>query len=172
MIKSRLYDGKALNGKFLSEKDTVVIRFAGELMIIFAVRRSEEVYEILKDSMLPPGVDVEELYREACENLVRDVEFVIANTWYGAFGMLADGMYEASSLCFKHIWQVCVDKLKDDLIIMVPTKDTVRFAPAGAKDVIDKMEEEIRELYENTREKITMQKFLFSKTRKELAVYE
>ena len=86
--------------------------------------------------------------------------------------MLADGMYEASSLCFKHIWQVCVDKLKDDLIIMVPTKDTVRFAPAGAKDVIDKMEEEIRELYENTREKITMQKFLFSKTRKELAVYE
>lgn len=172
MIKSRLYDGKALNGKFLSEKDTVVIRFAGELMIIFAVRRSEEVYEILKDSMLPPGVDVEELYREACENLVRDVEFVIANTWYGAFGMLADGMYEASSLCFKHIWQVCVDKLKDDLIIMVPTKDTVRFAPAGAKDVIDKMEEEIRELYENTREKITMQKFLFSKTRKELTVYE
>ena len=75
--------------------------------------------------MLAPGTDIEALYHTACENLARDVEFVIGNTWYGAFGIIADGFHEASSLCFKHIWQVCVDKLKDDLVIMVPSKDTV-----------------------------------------------
>ena len=35
---------------------------------------------------------------QACENLARDVEFVIGNTWYGAFGIIADGLHEASSL--------------------------------------------------------------------------
>lgn len=172
IVKSRLYDRKALNGKTLSEKDTVVISFAGELKIIFAIKRSEAVYEILKDSMLPPEISPEDLYQEACANLAGDIEFVIANTWYGAFGILADGIYEASALCLKHIWQVCVDKLKDDLIIMVPAGDTLRFAPAGAIDAREKMEEEVRGAYESSQEKITMQKFLFSKTRKDLTVYE
>lgn len=172
VIKSRLYDAKALNGKALSEKDTVVLEFAGELKIIFAIKRSEEAYEILKDSMLPPEISPEELYQEACANLAKDVEFVIANTWYGAFGILADGIYEASALCLKHIWQVCVDKLKDDLIIMVPSGDTLRFAPAGESNTLKKMEEEARGAYESSREKITMQKFLFSKTRKDLTAYE
>lgn len=172
IIKNRLYDAKALNGKSLSEKDTVVISFAGELKVIFAVKRGEGAYEILKDSMLPPEVSVQELYQEACENLVRDVEFVIANTWYGAFGMLADGIHEASAICFKHIWQVCVDKLKDDLIIMVPSGDTVRFAPASQADIVKKMEEEAKNAYDGSPNKISMQKFFFSKTRKDLTVYE
>ena len=47
--------------------------------------------------------DIEDVYRKACENLVRDVEFVIGNTWYGAFAVLADGHHEASALCLKHI---------------------------------------------------------------------
>lgn len=61
-----------------------VIAFVGDLKIIFAIKRSEDSYEILKDNMLPPEVEIE-LYHTACENLVRDVEFVIGNTWYGGF---------------------------------------------------------------------------------------
>ena len=107
-----------------------MVVFLGELKIIFVIKRNADVFEVLKDTMLPPGCDIEDVYRKACENLVRDVEFVIGNTWYGAFAVLADGHHEASALCLKHIWQVCVDKLKDDLIIMSPAKDTVLFAPA------------------------------------------
>ena len=109
-VKEELRDSKALNGKNISEKDTPVIAFAGDLKIIFAIKRGEESYEILKDNMLPPEVDAETLYHTACENLVRDVEFVIGNTWYGGFGIIADGIHEASALCFKHIWQVCVGR--------------------------------------------------------------
>lgn len=121
-VKGELADTKALNGKYISEKDTPVVSFISGLRIIFVIKRGEDVYEVLKDNMLPPDCDVEALYYTACENLVRDVEFVIANTWYGGFAILADGWHEASSLCFKHIWQVCVDKLKDDLVIMAPTR--------------------------------------------------
>ena len=171
-VRSRIHDRKAVNGKFLSEKDTVVIGFAGELKILFAIRRGEDSYEILKDNMLPPEIGAEELYHTACENLARDVEFVIGNTWYGAFGIIADGIHEPSSLCFKHIWQVCVDKLKDDLIIMVPCGDTVLFAPAAGKDAVEKMIGHGRQSYDASADKISTQLYLFSKTRKELTVYE
>ena len=82
-VKGELRDSKALNGKNISEKDTPVIAFVGDLKIIFAIKRSEDSYEILKDNMLHPEVEIEELYHTACENLVRDVEFLIGNTWYG-----------------------------------------------------------------------------------------
>ena len=142
-IRKELKDKHALNGKNLSEKDT-----------------------------LAPGTDIEALYHTACENLARDVEFVIGNTWYGAFGIIADGFHEASSLCFKHIWQVCVDKLKDDLVIMVPSKDTVLFAPAGQKEVVEKMIEHGKGAYDMDSEGISMSLMLFSQARKELTPYE
>ena len=171
-VKNDLIDSHALNGKSFSEKDTPVIAFIGDLKIVFAIKRDGDSYEILKDNMLSPDINIEELYHVACENLVRDVEFVIGNTWYGAFGILADGVHEASAVCFKHIWQVCVDKLKDDLVIMVPAKDTVLFAPAGQKEVVDKMIEHGQGAYDTGTDRISMQLFYFSQAKKELSIYE
>ena len=171
-IKKELIDLHALNGKHISENDTPVVSFIGDLKIIFVIKREEDVYEVLKDNMLPPECNIEALYQKACENLVRDVEFVIANTWYGGFGILADGHNEASSLCFKHIWQVCADKLKDDILIMVPAKDTVLFAPTSNEDAVEKMKEHASGAYEQSADRISMKQFLFSQEGKELTVYE
>ena len=146
--------------------------FMVDLKIIFAIKRSEESYEILKDNMLPPEIDAETLYHTACENLVRDVEFVIGNTWYGGFGIIADGIHEASALCFKHIWQVCVDKLKDDLLIAVPSKETVLFVPASNEEAVKKLKEDAVNGYHAGTDAISQSLFLFSKDRKELVVYE
>ena len=114
-VKETLVDYQALNGKYISPKDTPIVSFVGDLMIIFVIERGEDTYEIIKDNMLPPDLAIEELYQIACENLARDVKFVISNTMYGGFGILADGHHEASSLCFKHIWSMCVDKLQEDI---------------------------------------------------------
>ncbi|MCI9619963.1 MAG: hypothetical protein HFG85_08410 [Dorea sp.] len=171
-VKGELADTKALNGKYISEKDTPVVSFISGLRIIFVIKRGEDVYEVLKDNMLPPDCDVEALYYTACENLVRDVEFVIANTWYGGFAILADGWHEASSLCFKHIWQVCVDKLKDDLVIMAPTRETVLFAPASNEKAVAKLKEHGEQTFEQTKDRISTRLMLFTKDRKELTEYE
>ena len=171
-VKGELADTKALNGKYISEKDTPVVSFISGLRIIFVIKRNDDVYEILRDNMLPPDCDVEALYYVSCENLVRDVEFVIANTWYGGFAILADGWHEASSLCFKHIWQVCVDKLKDDLVIMAPTRETVLFAPAMQKEAVGKMKLHGEQAYEQAGDKISKELMMFSKDRKELTAYE
>lgn len=171
-IKNELTDTQALNGEHFSEKDAPVVVFLGELKIIFVIKRNADVFEVLKDSMLPPGCDIEDVYRKACENLVRDVEFVIGNTWYGAFAVLADGHHEASALCLKHIWQVCVDKLKDDLIIIAPAKDTVLFAPAGQPEVVKKMEDHAKMAYDQSEDQISLEKLRFLADRRELVIYE
>ncbi|WP_455055325.1 hypothetical protein [Merdimonas faecis] len=171
-IKNELTDTQALNGKHFSEKDAPVVVFLGELKIIFVIKRNADVFEVLKDSMLPPGCDIEDVYRKACENLERDVEFVIGNTRYGAFAVLADGHHEASALCLKHIWQVCVDKLKDDLIIIAPAKDTVLFAPAGQPEVVKKMEDHAKMAYDQSEDQISLEKLRFLADRRELVIYE
>lgn len=171
-VRGELAGARALNGKNITEKDTPIVSFINGLKIIFVIKWGEDVYEVLKDNMLPPGCDVEALYFAACENLVRDVEFVIANTWYGGFAILADGRHEASSLCFKHIWQVCVDKLKDDLVIMAPTIETVLFAPASNETAVAKLIEHGEQAYEQSKDRISTGLMLFTKDRKELTAYE
>lgn len=171
-VKQSLIDHEALNGKFISEKDTPMVGFVGDLLIVFVIRRGEDSYEIIKDNMLPPDCNIEELYHISCQNLVRDVEFVISQTMYGGFGILADGHHEASSLCFKHIWSVCVDKLDDDILIMVPAKDTVLFVPASQEQLVDKMIDFAEQAYERNQDKISTDLFIFTKEGKELLTYD
>ncbi len=179
-IKERIYpwitqslrEPRALNGKRISEKDTPLIDFVGDLMVLFVIKRGEESYEIIKDNMLPPDCDIEALYHMACQNLVRDVEFVIGNTMYGAFAILADGYHEASSLCFRHIWNVCAEKLKDDLLIMVPAKDTVLFAPASQDTAVEKLMLHAEQVYEAGPDRISRGAFIFTKDGKELLAYD
>ena len=171
-IKESLIDHHALNGKNISPSDTPIISFVGDLMIILVIHRGNDVYEILKDNMLPEGCNIEELYHKACQNLARDVKFVISQTLYGGYGIIADGYHEASALCFKHIWQMCCDKLKDDLIIIAPSKDTVVFLPAKQKEKLPYMIEYANQAYERNQDKISVKPLLFSRKRKELTVYE
>ena len=65
-----------------------------------------------------------------------------------------------------------MDKLKDDLVIMAPSKDTVLFAPAGQKEVVEKMVEHGRGAYEREGERISTSLMLFSQKRKELTAYD
>lgn len=170
-VKESLIDHQALNGKYISDKDTPLIAFVGDLMILFVIQREGETYEILKDNMLSPEIDIENLYHIACENLVRDVEFVISHTWYGGFGIVADGVHEASSLCFKHIWNVCAEKLDDDIAIMVPAKDIVLFVPASDETLIEKMRSFGEEAFSRSKDKISKTIFVYTKEGKELLVY-
>lgn len=171
-IKGELIDYQVINGKEISEQDTPLITFLGDLHVVLVINRGNDTYEIIRDNMLPPNCDIEELYHIACANLARDVKFVISQTLYGGFGILADGYHEASSLCFQQIWKMCAEKLEDDLLIMVPAKDTVVFLPLRDKEKLSYMKEYAKQAYERNRDKISLQIFRFSQTRKELTVYE
>lgn len=171
-IKEKLEDHQVLNKGSFTVEDTPVIAFVNNLYIVFVIKRGEDCYELLKDNMLPEDINIEELYQKACENLVRDVEFVISNTWYGAFGIVADGVHEASSLCFSRIWNLCAEKLEDDLVITVPSKDMVMFAPAGKQEVVKTMLEQTKEAYDRAKEPLSRQILVYRRREKELKAYE
>ncbi len=159
------------NGRRFSIKEIPVISFIGELEILL-VDTQEEKYRILKEEQIPSDVTVEELYGRSCENLARDVEFVIANTMYGGFSILADGIHEGSALCFRHIWETCAEKLEDDLLVLFPAKDTLLFAPLSHTAAVEGIREHSRRAYFHSREKMTQQEMIFIRDRKELALYE
>lgn len=62
-VKGELIDYKVINGKEISEKDTPLIAFAGDLHIVLVINRGNDTYEIIRDKMLPADCDIEELYR-------------------------------------------------------------------------------------------------------------
>ena len=138
---------------------------------MLVIQRGEDAYEIIKDNMLPPDFDIEQLYYTACENLARDIEFVVSNTWYGGFGIVADGHHEASSLCLQHIWNVCAEKLDDDLCAHGAFQGSGFVAPAKQEEVVGKMIDFGKEAYERSQDRISTE-FDFTKDGKELLVYD
>ena len=100
------------------------------------------------------------------------MEYVIGNTWDGAYAIIGDGLKEASSLCLRHIWDVCTEKLKEDLVIMVPSAETVLFAPASKESVLKKMAEHAEKSFHGDEMPITLQMFRYYKEDKELKIYE
>lgn len=152
--------------------DTPLLSFVEGLMTVFVVKDGEESYKILKDTMVPEGITVEELYKTACENLARDVEFVFSNTLFGGFGILADGIHEASALCLRHIWDVCTEKLQDDVVIMVPSRDLILFAPESDEKIVKAMLQFGEQGWEQSMHKVTRKVFQYSRDRKELTIYE
>ena len=100
------------------------------------------------------------------------MKFVIGHTLYGGFSVIADGYHEASSLCFKHIWSMCSEKLNDDIVIMAPTKDMVLFVPAGNQKQIEEMKAYGMQSFERSFDKVSTKLLRFTKEGRELTVYE
>lgn len=155
-----------------SPDDTPLLSFVDGLMVVFVIQQDENKYEILKDSMIPQEITTEELYGTACENLARDVEFVFSNTLYGGFGVIADGIHEASALCLKHIWEVCTEKLQDNVLIMAPSRDLLLFAPESDQKTVQAMIHFGNQGWEQSKYKVTKKLYRYSKDRKELTIYE
>ena len=57
-------------------------------------------------------------------------------------------------------------------MIMIPRKDTVLFAPAGNKDIVEKMIDHGEKAYEQGENKISKKLLMFLREGKELITYE
>ena len=60
----------------------------------------------------------------------------------------------------------------EGLVIMIPRKDAVLFAPAGNKETVQKMIDHGEQAYEQGENKISKDLYRFSRERKELVTYE
>ena len=57
----------------------------------------------------------------------------------GVYGIIAGGNFEAESICLPGIWKEQAEKLGDDIIISIPTKDVVCYTKLNDKKLRKKM---------------------------------
>ncbi len=117
----------------------VMIRFMDSFIGMF-VQDMGSVLTYITYDLLPEGTDIMKLQNTAFENLCRDINYRCCESKEsGIYGILAGGDFEAESLCIPSIWKELSEKLNDDLLICVPTKDIVFFTKAGDRKRIRKM---------------------------------
>ena len=171
-VKEELRDSHALNGKNISAKDTPLISFVGDLTVMLVIQRGEDAYEIIKDNMLPPDCDIEQLYYKACENSCQRCGVCLWSHLVWRICRSCGRPPRGSSLCLRHIWDVCAQKLEDDLVIMAPSKDMVLFVPAKEEEKLERMVEFGKEAYDRSDDKVSRNLMIFTKEGKELLAYD
>lgn len=156
---------------YISPTKSPVISLIGDLEILLEIPSNEEKEILVTQEMLTDKDDAISLYHRACEDLVADVQFVVANTLFGGFAVLADKKHESSAICFQSIWTTCADKLADDLLIMVPARDIVLFAPKSGERVIEAMITQGESNYHTSSHKISREIFMFNRNKRELEFF-
>lgn len=102
--------------------------------------------------MLPNDVTPEQLQEIAFNNLASNIQYRTCESKEpGIFGILAGGDFEAESICFPGIWEEIAEKLGDDIIISIPTKDIVYYTKLGDKKLRKKMIKMSRDMLEKNK---------------------
>lgn len=108
--------------------------------VITLLQDMGSTYMYLSYENIPQEASLERLQQQAFENLQRDITYrMVESKVPEVYGIIAGGDFEAESLCLTGIWADCSEKLQDDLLIAVPTKDVVLFTKASDKKAIRKM---------------------------------
>ncbi|MDR1409479.1 MAG: DUF1444 family protein [Oscillospiraceae bacterium] len=151
--------------------DLLMKPFLADLVIMFAVDMGNR-FELLQQSHLPEGMTLDALYDIAVQNLADNVKFELTPTSYGGYGILADGDHEAGALCLSYIWEFCADKIGEDVVVAVPSKDMVLMVGESQPEELAQMKALASKIIEGGERMLTRNLFLYSKSEKRFSVYE
>lgn len=120
-------------------KNLVMFRVMDSFVGTFMVDFGEEFLYLTYD-MLPSDVTPEQLQEIAFNNLSNNIQYRFSESKEPEiFGILAGGDFEAESICWQGLWEELAEKLDDDIIISIPTKDIVYFTKLNDKKLRNKM---------------------------------
>lgn len=98
---------------------------------VFYVIDDGDRFQMLQSNMLPEGVTEDQLFEKACNNLLRDVEYRVAETNWGGNGLVCGGNFEACAICIPGIAEFLGQQYQEDFIMAVPARDVILMVPAG-----------------------------------------
>ncbi|MDE6953072.1 MAG: hypothetical protein K2P09_04605 [Erysipelotrichales bacterium] len=104
--------------------------------------------------MLPENVKLDQLQEIAFDNLSAHVQYESCESKIpGVFCIIAGGDFEAESICYPHIWEEIAEKLGDDIIMSIPTKDIVCYTKLSDKKMCKKMLKMSKKLFKENMKK-------------------
>lgn len=117
----------------------VMFRVMDSFIGLFVVDFGDEFMYFTHD-MLPSNITIEQLQEIAFDNLSNNIQYRFSETKEkGIYGILAGGNFEAESILWPDLWEELAEKLNDDIIISIPTKDVVYYTNLSNKKTRNKM---------------------------------
>ncbi len=108
-----------------------------------------DVFTYITYDMLPSNITPEKLQEIAFDNLSKNIEYRWCKSKEpGIFGIIAGGNFEAESICWLGLWEEIAEKLNDDIIIGIPTKDIVYYTKLNDDRLKNKMLKMSKEMFE------------------------
>lgn len=156
-------------------KNLVMFRVMDSFIGTFVVDIGEEFRYFTYD-MLPSNVTPEKLQEIAFDNLSKNIKYKYCESKEpGVFGIITGGNFEAESICWPSMWEELAEKLNDDIIISIPTKDIVYYTKLNDKKLRNKMFKMARKMFEENQKKtpyliFCRDIFVYSRENKKISV--
>lgn len=156
-------------------KNLVMFRVMDSFIGTFVVDVGEEFRYFTYD-MLPSDITPEQLQEIAFDNLSKNIEYKYCESREpGIFGIIAGGNFEAESICWSGLWEELAEKLNDDIIISIPTKDIVYYTKLNDKKLRNKMFKMANKMWEENQKKtpyliFCRDIFIYSRESKKISV--
>lgn len=141
-------------------------------LAIFYVADMGDRFEIILKNHLPKNISVEQLHQLAIENLSRDIEYKLNETNFGAYGLIADGNHETSSICLPEIWDWIAGILNDNLIVAIPTKSLIMMAPETNIDKVSNLKIVVHKIFKEGEHLLTRNIFKFERDSKKWIIID
>lgn len=143
----------ANNDNTTDYKNLVMFRVMDSFIGTFVVDIGDEFMYFTYD-MLPNNVTPEQLQEIAFNNLSNNIKYRFCESKeQGIFGILAGGNFEAESILWSGMWEELAEKLNDDIVISIPTKDIVYYTKLNNKKLRNKMFKMARKMFKENQKK-------------------
>lgn len=177
-IKNQIYPWvkRKINDDDVDNQNEITVdiptrKLLADLVIIYVVDLGDR-FEVLQQEQIPDQMSEQELYELAVNNLSNNVKFTLQTTNYGGYGLLAGGNHEAGAICLDYLWEFCSNKIGEDIIVSIPSKDMVLMVGASQKKQLIAMKNLSLKIIEGGDRTLTKHLFLYNKYLKQFSVYE
>jgi uncharacterized protein YtpQ (UPF0354 family) len=164
-IKVTLSDDQELTDNVLelTEEDSPIMKpWLGDLFITYVLDVGHS-FEVIPKRDLPKSISEDQLHNIAIENLSRDIEFELLDTFFGGYMLTAGGNHEAGSICLPGVWEWLADHLGDSLCVAFPAKDLVLLVSKSDTDKIEGLKTFVRTTFKNGERLLTRNIFEYDK---------
>ncbi len=141
----------------------------GDLMCFYGIDRGT-YFELITEKQLPKETTIDKLDSIAKENLLNITEgkIQIHKTDFNGYGFTCGGEYEAALITLPEIWGIINEKLGENVIFAVPSKDLIMFVKADNKEDIESLKNVIEEVQTSGAKLLSKLTFLYSKGKVEI----
>jgi uncharacterized protein YtpQ (UPF0354 family) len=137
--------------------------FNEDLVVVYAEDRPTNTHYFEEAALKKAGVERKDLRELAKENLRRILPDLEREEIGGVSLLSAGGDYDASLLLFDEIWTGDLLKVKGEIVVAVPARNVLLFAPANDPARVEELEALVRRVFAENSYTLTDQLFVFSK---------